>query len=249
MKFIERPSPNFDSRGDMAPSLLVLHYTGMQTGEEAIEWLANPQSKVSAHYVVEEDGRIFHMVDESNRAWHAGVSSWRDKTTLNMHSIGIEIVNPGHEWGYRPFPEIQMVAVKDLCLDILSRHFIAPRDVVGHSDIAPLRKNDPGELFDWTYLAAHGIGLMPPTPRAPVELSMREIQENLAKFGYALPLTGEYDALTAATIKAFQQHFYPTNISGVADGLTLSVLTQLLELPDAIQYLDHPLIQTQPSST
>ncbi len=230
MKFIERPSPNFDSRGDIMPSILVLHYTGMQTGAAAIDWLANPASKVSAHYVVEEDGRIFHMVDENSRAWHAGVSAWRGKTALNAHSIGIEIVNPGHEWGYRPFPKIQMLAAKNLCRDILTRHKIEPRDIIAHSDIAPLRKSDPGELFDWTYLAQHNVGLMPPAPHEIPTPSIRTFQEQLNAFGYDLPITGEYDVLTAATITAFQRHYYQTDISGGADGLSFSVLTQLLSI-------------------
>ena len=161
----ERPSPNHDSRGE-APNLrpvdmLVLHYTGMTSGAAAIDRLCDPEARVSAHYVVEEDGTVWRLVPEERRAFHAGVSCWDGEQNLNRLSIGVEIVNPGHEWGYRPFPEAQMMAVERLCREVLSRHPIPPYRVVGHSDIAPDRKSDPGELFDWPGLAAAGIGLWP----------------------------------------------------------------------------------------
>ena len=155
------PSPNHDSRDGHAIDMLVLHYTGMASAPQALERLCDRDAKVSAHYVVGEDGEIFSLVDEENRAWHAGVSAWRGHTNINQRSIGIEIVNPGHEFGYRAFPKAQMQAVTALCKDIVSRHAIPARNVVAHSDVAPSRKEDPGELFDWKGLAEQGIGLWP----------------------------------------------------------------------------------------
>ena len=148
-------------RPDEPVDMLILHYTGMQTPQEAIDRLRDPLAKVSSHYVVDEDGAILRLVPEDRRAWHAGVSFWRGHTVLNGRSIGIEIVNPGHEWGYREFPALQMAAVCDLCLAILSRHRIPARNVVAHSDVAPDRKEDPGEKFDWAGLARNGVGLWP----------------------------------------------------------------------------------------
>ncbi len=159
MSIIHYPSPNFDSREGQKIDMLVLHYTGMKTGSGAIEKLCDASAKVSAHYVVEEDGRVLQLVEESERAWHAGVSFWRGNTNINQRSIGIEIVNPGHEYGYRPFTLAQMEAVIALCEDIVKRHKIPARNVVGHSDIAPARKQDPGELFDWEWLASVAVGL------------------------------------------------------------------------------------------
>ncbi len=166
MKIIPCPSPNFNDREGHTIDMLVLHYTGMRSADDARDKLCNAMSdkKVSAHYLVDEDGTIYAMVDESMRAWHAGVSYWRGHTNINQRSIGIEIVNPGHEFGYRPFPKPQMEAVAELCKDILSRRAIPARNVVGHSDVAPERKQDPGELFDWKFLAEHGVGLWPLDP-------------------------------------------------------------------------------------
>ena len=192
--------------------MLVLHYTGMRTGQEAIDRLRDPAAKVSSHYVVEEDGRIFRLVPEQRRAAHAGVSHWRGHAGLNARSIGIEIVNPGHEWGYRDFPALQMAAVCDLCLDILSRHPIPPRNVVGHSDVAPDRKQDPGELFDWEGLARNGVGLWPGhDPPAPPE---DETLPLLAAIGYRtdLPLS--------VLVTAFQRHWLPPRTDGIADAAT-----------------------------
>ncbi|WP_198369532.1 N-acetylmuramoyl-L-alanine amidase [Roseomonas rosulenta] len=192
--------------------MLILHYTGMRTGAEAIARLRDPMAKVSSHYVVEEDGRIHRLVPEDRRAAHAGVSHWRGQTALNGRSVGIEIVNPGHEWGYRNFPALQMAAVCDLCLDILARHPIPPRNVVGHSDVAPDRKQDPGELFDWEGLAANGVGLWPksdpPAPPAEAVLGL------LGSIGYRtdLPLP--------VLVTAFQRHWLPRRTDGIADGET-----------------------------
>ena len=159
MKFIA--SPNFgERRGGVSPTLIILHYTGMKTAEEALERLCDPVAEVSAHYMVYEDGTLVQMVEEDKRAWHAGVSQWGDITDVNSHSIGIEIVNPGHEWGYRPFPQVQIDAVKDLCRGVMDRWGIQPDGVLGHSDVAPGRKVDPGELFPWDEFEAEGLAFV-----------------------------------------------------------------------------------------
>jgi N-acetylmuramoyl-L-alanine amidase len=215
VRVTEAPSPNHDERpGGVPVDTLILHYTGMRTGAEAIARLRDPAAKVSAHYVVEEDGQVFRLVPEDRRAWHAGVSSWRGQTGLNARSIGIEIVNPGHEHGYRPFPALQMAAVCDLCLDILARHPIPARNVLAHSDVAPDRKEDPGEFFDWEGLAANGVGLWPAKAGAaegdPLAL--------LGAIGYRtdLPLR--------VLLRAFQRHWRPGRVDGVADAGTLARL-------------------------
>jgi N-acetylmuramoyl-L-alanine amidase len=229
---IDRPSPNHDARPDGVPiDMLVLHYTGMKSGTEAIERLCDPAAKVSSHYVVEEDGRIFALVPETRRAWHAGVSWWRGHVGLNDRSIGIEIVNPGHEWGYRAFPEAQVAAVIALCRTILARHPIPARNVVAHSDVAPSRKQDPGELFPWARLAAEGIGLWPGAapaavdevpPIAPGEEGdgVRALRATLRRIGYQLAPVGPADAALATVVTAFQRHWTPHRADGVADGRT-----------------------------
>lgn len=209
------PSPNQDARPDGAPvDMLILHYTGMESGAAAIARLRDPAAKVSAHYVVEEDGRILRLVPEERRAWHAGVSQWRGMTGLNARSIGVEVVNPGHAHGYRPFPALQMAAVCDLCLEILARHPIPPRHVLAHSDIAPDRKEDPGELFDWEGLARSGVGLWP----AEEECAPADPAALLAAIGYRtdLPLP--------VLLTAFQRHWRPDRVDGVADAATLARL-------------------------
>ena len=207
----EAPSPNHDERPPDTPiDMLVLHYTGMRTAQEAIDRLRDPAAsiRVSSHYVVEEDGQVWHLVPEHRRAWHAGISAWRGHHQINGRCIGIEIVNPGHEWGYRPFPPVQMEAVRDLCQSILSRHPIPPRNVVAHSDIAPDRKEDPGELFDWLYLARHGIGLWPLTPATAIPLN--QVSATLTEIGYPIP-----DLPT--TLRAFQRRWRPSAITGEPD--------------------------------
>jgi N-acetylmuramoyl-L-alanine amidase len=204
----ERRSPNFDDRS-RPPDLLLLHYTGMTSGEAALSRLCDPATQVSSHYLVEEDGRIFRLVDEEKRAWHAGKSRWAGEEGLNGCSLGIEIVNPGHEFGYRPFPEPQIAAVIALCHEIVNRWAIAPWRVLGHSDVAPLRKEDPGELFPWSALAAAGIGLWPP-PLPPAE---GDLEGALARFGY-----GYLAEDVPAVVRAFQRHFRPARIDGEADG-------------------------------
>jgi len=226
LHIIEQPSPNHDARPPgQAIDTLVLHYTGMQSGGAALERLCDPAAKVSAHYLVEEDGRIFQLVSESHCAWHAGLSCWQGATNINARSLGIEIVNPGHEFGYRPFPPEQMAAVKLLALDILARHPIPAARVLGHSDVAPLRKEDPGELFDWRALAAAGIGLWPEAGASAVLESA--VGKALARIGY-----GYTDEDLPAVIRAFQRHFRPSSVTGNADPDTRRRLAALLAVID-----------------
>ncbi len=202
------PSPNHDERPGPVDTL-ILHYTGMQTAQAAIDRLRDPAARVSSHYVVDEDGAVYALVPEERRAWHAGVSCWRGRTGLNDVSIGIEIVNPGHDWGYRPFPALQMAAVCDLCLAILRRHAIPARNVVGHSDVAPDRKQDPGELFDWEGLARNGVGFWPGPDGDPAP----DVDAALTAIGY-----GPGDQAT--TLRAFQRHWRPRRVNGIADAET-----------------------------
>lgn len=212
------PSPNHDARPDGgAVDMLVIHYTGMQSATAARERLCDPASKVSAHYLIDEDGAVAALVPENRRAWHAGVAFWRDRTDINARSVGVELVNPGHEYGYRPFPEPQMAALEGLAKAILGRHPIPARNVVGHSDVAPRRKEDPGELFDWRRLAGCGIGLWPDaSPGDGLNAS-----EMLARFGYETE-----DVM--ATLRAFQRRFRPARIDGLADVETMRLLAGLL---------------------
>lgn len=235
MNLIDAPSPNFDAR-TAPPSIIVLHYTGMKTGTEALARLRDPEARVSSHYLVEEDGRVFRLVEEERRAWHAGVSFWRGKRNVNADSIGIEIVNPGHEWGYRPFPEAQIVSVIELLADLRDRWTIEDRDIVGHSDIAPDRKDDPGELFPWKRLSEAGHGLWaewPPAPGAPIGegeegAAVFALQAGLTRLGYDLPPSGKFDAATACVVRAFQRHWRPEKVDGIADGETRARLIALL---------------------
>lgn len=233
-----RLSPNFGPRKDgMTPDMIVLHYTGMATGEGAEAWLCNPVSEVSSHYLVHEDGRVVQMVRESDRAWHAGKSSWRGQADINSCSIGIEIVNPGHTLGYRSFPKRQMEAVIALCLGIVERHDVSPERVLAHSDVALGRKVDPGERFSWKTLHEAGVGhWVAPTPRngrtisqpGDVGSAVEELQSMLALYGYGVEITGHFDAQTAVTIQAFQRHFRTSCVNGVADASTFSTLRRLL---------------------
>ena len=223
MSIIQKPSPNFDEREGHDIDMLVLHYTGMKTGEEALARLCDPAAKVSAHYVVEEDGRIFQLVEESMRAWHAGVSFWRGATNINQRSIGIEIVNPGHEFGYRPFPRVQTEAVLALCQGILARHAIGARNVVGHSDVAPTRKEDPGEYFDWQLLAAGEVGLWPSAQENLPLADKRGLPARLSAYGYDA-------ADLPRAITAFQRHFRPKTVSGEWDTECAALLASLLQL-------------------
>lgn len=227
MTIEELPSPNFDDRKGVKPSLIILHYTGMETAEGALTRLTDPAAKVSAHYTVDEDGTIYRHVDEAMRAWHAGHSFWRGESDINAHSIGIEIVNPGHEWGYRPFTGHQMKSLTALCKDIMARHGIEDEDVLGHSDVAPARKQDPGEYFPWHELANHGIGVWPsPSDEDAVKAAANNVERALHDCGYD-PRVKLRDKLTA-----FQRHYVPEAFvnghAGEADSLTRVRLYALL---------------------
>lgn len=217
----ETPSPNWNKR--LLPvSMVVLHYTGMQTAEEALERLCDPAAAVSAHYCIEEDGTVHRLVREERRAWHAGRSYWRGVTDVNSASVGIELVNPGHEFGYRPFPDAQMAALLPLLADIAQRHDVPRANVVAHSDIAPTRKTDPGELFDWDLLAAHRLALRTPRVRRPGPY------ENDGAFFLALERFGYDVADGPAAARAFQRRWRPHRIDGVVDGECSAILFALL---------------------
>jgi N-acetylmuramoyl-L-alanine amidase len=238
------PSPNFGPRKDgKHPSYLVLHYTGMETGEAAEGWLTNPQSEVSAHYVVHEDGRVVQLVPESQRAWHAGQSSWKGETDINSRSIGIEIVNGGPLLNFPDFGDAQIDAVIDLCKGIVSRHKMRPENVLAHSDIAPARKIDPGEKFPWPVLYNSGVGhWVQPSPirggrffslgdqGQPVEA----LQSMLALYGYDVPIDSVFGRSTELGILAFQRHFRPEKVDGVADMSTIETLHRVLSALPAL---------------
>ncbi|OCW58599.1 N-acetylmuramoyl-L-alanine amidase [Hoeflea olei] len=240
-----RPSPNHGERREgRKPDMLILHYTGMPSGEAALDWLCAEESQVSSHYFVHEDGRIVQMVPESRRAWHAGQSEWKGETDLNSASIGIEIANPGHAAGSPPFHEAQIEAVIGLCRDIVARHALLPERVLAHSDIAPMRKQDPGEAFPWERLHRAGIGhWVAPLPvgggrffqEGDAGQPVEALQTMLALYGYGVRVDGSYDAQTTAVIAAFQRHFRPERIDGIADASTIGTLHRLLtDLPPAV---------------
>ena len=210
------PSPNHDSRDGAAIDMLLLHYTGMASGQAALDRLCDPAAKVSAHYTIAEDGTIYAMVPEDRRAWHAGVAHWAGATDINARSIGIELVNPGHDFGYRAFPEEQIAALIPLCHSILVRHPIPSARVLGHSDVAPTRKQDTGELFPWARLAKAGIGLWPQSGQNPLG------PEALVRFGY------DPAAPQDKVIAAFQRHFRPRKLDGVWDEECAGLLAGLL---------------------
>ncbi|PHR19011.1 MAG: N-acetylmuramoyl-L-alanine amidase [Hoeflea sp.] len=233
-----RPSPNHGERkGGRTPDMLILHYTGMSTASSALDWLCSEESQVSSHYFVDEDGVVTQLLPESARGWHAGQSSWKGETDINSASIGIEIANPGHPAGSPPFEEAQIEAVIALCRDIIARHAIPAERVLAHSDVAPLRKQDPGEKFPWDRLHSEGIGhWVEPLPVGggrffqegdagePVEA----LQTMLALYGYDVQVDGIFSAETAAAIRAFQRHFRPARVDGIADASTIGTLHQLL---------------------
>jgi N-acetylmuramoyl-L-alanine amidase len=219
--FIDAPSPNFDERA-LPVSMLVLHYTGMEDAASAVERLKDPSARVSCHYLVDEDGTMLRMVDEEKRAWHAGRAFWRGAVDVNSASIGIEIVNPGHEFGYRPFPEAQMDALVPLVADVVGRHKIRPPYVVGHSDVAPARKQDPGELFDWALLARHKLAVARPT-RGLVDPLWTDGGFLLALERYGYDVREGRPAVTA-----FQRRFRPELVDGEIDGECRAILLQLL---------------------
>jgi N-acetylmuramoyl-L-alanine amidase len=233
----KRPSPNHDARNG-AVDMIVLHYTGMKDCAGALDQLCDSASKVSAHYLIDEDGTIYALVDEARRAWHAGVASWHGETDINSCSIGIELVNPGHEFGYRAFPEAQMKALEHLCADLLERHNISAARVLGHADVAPARKQDPGELFDWPRLAVLGLTVWPD----PLQVSSSSMQGGdnseevlalqvaLGLIGYGIVGDARYGAATTAVVMAFQRHYRPAVVDGVADPETCAMLAGLVSL-------------------
>ena len=238
LRIQSRPSPNHDARPPDTPiDTLVLHYTGMPTGAVALTRLCDASAKVSAHYLVEENGRVFRLVADERRAWHAGIAYWRGHRDINARSIGIEIVNPGHEFGYRKFPVQQMAAVRDLSRDLMRRHPIPARNVVAHSDVAPERKEDPGELFDWAYLAGKGVGLWP-KPNATTRLrefaagerdrAIADAQAKLNEWGYEVPTHCLLDSKTERVLVAFQRHYRPSRFDGRLDAETVAILDALL---------------------
>jgi N-acetylmuramoyl-L-alanine amidase len=234
-----RPSPNQGERKNgQRPDMIVLHYTGMANAEAALERLCAPDSEVSAHYFVFEDGRIVQLVQESRRAWHAGVAVWAGETDINSCSIGIEIANPGHEHGYPDFPRRQIAAVTALCRGIQTRNTILPARVLGHSDVAPARKQDPGEKFPWRTLHDSGVGhWVKPAPikEGGVALALGDrgeevaaVQDSLAEYGYSVRVNGNYDSIMHDIVAAFQRHFRPERIDGVCDESTCATLRALL---------------------
>ncbi|MGE3643425.1 MAG: N-acetylmuramoyl-L-alanine amidase [Beijerinckiaceae bacterium] len=256
------PSPNRNARrgGEAgkprAPDAIILHYTGLNPdaaeawladpGGAALAWLCNPAAAVSCHYLIETDGKILQLVPEAERAWHAGRGSWKGETDMNSASIGIEIVNPGHDLGLPPFPAAQIAAVIALCKDIATRWPIAPERVLAHSDIAPDRKADPGENFPWDQLFKEGVGhWVAPAPggeHCPVLKpgdcgeAVAKLRAELAAYGYGLPPGETYDMLTGQTVRAFQRHFRPGKCDGIADGQTRATLRELARTlaPDRI---------------
>ena len=232
------PSPNFDERTGLArPDMIVLHYTGMQFAHEAVHRLCDPKARVSAHYVVMDNGSIVQLVPEIKRAWHAGVSSWTGDTDINSRSIGIEIANPGHDFGYPDYPMRQIAAVITLCRSILTRNIVRPENIVAHSDVAPSRKQDPGEKFPWKRLAQSSVGLwvepVAITEGPVLQLKdagdkVTELQKALTDYGYGVAVNGTYDTATQDVVIAFQRHFRPAKVDGITDASTRETLRKLL---------------------
>lgn len=237
---IASPSPNWDERpdGNMIDTV-VLHYTGMKTGAEALARLCDPAAKVSAHYMIEEDGRLYQLVPEDKRAWHAGVSSWQGRDNINHTSIGIELVNPGHEFGYRHFPTAQIDRLLDLLGDITARHEIAPSRFIGHSDIAPDRKSDPGERFPWQRLASAGYGLWSDVSGESVRSVAKvgdkgalvgNLNKQLGIVGYHISDHDSFDYPTECAVRAFQAHWRPETVSGIVDEGTAARLEDIARM-------------------
>ncbi len=234
-----RTSANHGERREGPVDILLLHYTGMPDADQALAWLCNPQSKVSAHYFISEDGRVLSLVPEERRAWHAGQARWGDATDINSRSIGIEIANPGHDGGLPDYPEAQIEALTALSRGIVERHPIPAHRVLAHSDVAPGRKRDPGERFPWARLAAAGVGHWV-EPEAVGEghgelrfgdsgAQVDTLQQMLALYGYSIDVTGAFERRTADAVAAFQRHFRPARVDGVADRSTIATLRKLLD--------------------
>jgi N-acetylmuramoyl-L-alanine amidase len=223
-----QPSPNFEDRWNgLEPRLVVLHYTGMASGQAAVDWLCNPISKVSCHYLVDIDGSIVQMVDEDHRAWHAGVSSWFGETDTNSTSIGIEIQNEGHPAGCPPFPLLQMQAVAQLTLDIMARHAMAPHQAVAHSDVAPGRKVDPGEAFPWDWLAERGIGQHIVATGGVQSVAFVHVKKRLQQLGYGVPALDGDEHASKVVLQAFQRRYRRGLVTGTIDLETSEILERL----------------------
>ncbi len=249
-------SPNHDERVGGDPDMILLHYTGMQTAEAALERLRDAEARVSSHYFVYENGSVVLMVPEARRAWHAGVSSWAGETDNNSRSIGIEIVNPGHEFGYQDFPRRQIAAVIALCRGIIARRGIKRDRILAHSDVAPARKQDPGEKFPWKLLGESGVGLwVEPVPitdwlslvPGDTGTTVFDLQKSLGDLGYGVPLSGDYDEATRQVVTAFQRHFRPAQVDGMADTSTRETLRKLLEARSKPEPAKKPLPGIKPA--
>jgi N-acetylmuramoyl-L-alanine amidase len=238
------PSPNHNDRKGKPIDSIILHYTGMENADAALDLLCDPIHEVSSHYLINPDGQVYQLVPEARRAWHAGRGSWAGETDMNARSIGIEIANGGHKYGAPPFEEVQIETVIALCTDIAARHDIPATRVLGHSDIAVGRKIDPGEMFPWDRLAAAGVGhWVPPAPLGTEGHSLQpgdsgpdvvELQQSLAAYGYGTAVTGTYDDATLMVVTAFQRHFRPALVHGIADPSTRDTLARLIATAPAI---------------
>jgi N-acetylmuramoyl-L-alanine amidase len=238
------PSPNHNERKGKPIDSIVLHYTGMESADAALDLLCDPVHEVSSHYLVAADGQAFQLVPEERRAWHAGRGTWAGETDMNARSIGIEMANAGHKYGTPPFEDAQIETVIALCRDIAMRYRISPQRILGHSDIAVGRKIDPGEIFPWARLAAAGVGhWVEPAPLGMEGRSLQhddrgpdvtELQQGLASYGYGIAVTGTYDDATSMVVTAFQRHFRPALVHGIADPSTRDTLARLVVRPPAI---------------
>ncbi|MCP4329384.1 MAG: N-acetylmuramoyl-L-alanine amidase [Alphaproteobacteria bacterium] len=230
-KKIDRWSPNHGPRVSNPVDILLLHYTGMERAADALDRLTDAETGVSAHYMIDEDGTVYRLVAEERRAWHAGRSCWAGEADINSRSIGIELVNPGHEFGYRPFPQAQIAALIDLAGEIIARHPIPRWRVLGHSDVAPSRKLDPGEMFDWPGLAAAGIGVWPQdVDTSAVDLAAAA--DDLAAFGYCMSGGGDRAQTVTDSVVAFQRHYRPRRIDGEIDGETAALARAVVGMMD-----------------
>lgn len=251
------PSPNFDERPGLGrPDMIILHYTGMQFCHEAIHRLCDTKARVSSHYVVVETGSVVQLVPEGRRAWHAGVSTWAGDSDINSRSIGIEICNPGHDFGYPDFPSRQIAATITLCRAIMTRNIVPPENVLAHSDVAPARKQDPGEKFPWKLLSQSGVGLWVDVGKVfdqeaakPNDSGVKitELQKMLSDYGYGIDINGRYDGTTTEVITAFQRHFRPSQVDGIADGATIQTLRKLLIARDSRPQKPGPRDPKQPA--
>lgn len=238
------PSPNWNERpcepksGKAVIDTVILHYTGMQTGQEALERLCSADAEVSAHYLIEENGDIYLLVDPERRAWHAGVSAWQGRHNMNDTSIGIELVNPGHEHGYRAFPECQVERLEALLGYLKARFDIPTNRFVGHSDVSPDRKQDPGELFPWRRLADQGFGVWANCTTKDATIIAKEAMVSaecpalnvlLATIGYSVPQGEIFSRGTFMALSAFQRHWRPSNVDGQLDSETKAVLLEIAE--------------------